>query len=78
MDIILRKPFQERQDLMYSPQFRAMRVVTVGFDNIQTTLTRDVNNFITQIDEDDGLHVKVTVLTRDANNFITSIAERIK
>jgi len=78
LDIFLRKPFQERQDLIYDPRFKAFRVVPVGFDKVQTTLTRDANGFITQMEEDDGLHVKVTVLTRDANNYITSIAERIK
>lgn len=76
--IIFRIPIQEREDRIFSPAFNAIRVLPTGFDTRQTTLTRDVNNFVTQIDENDGLHIKVSLLTRDANNFITSIAERIK
>jgi len=77
-DIILRKPFQERQDLIYSPQFRAFRVLPVGFENIQSIFTRDGNNLVTTIEEFDGIHTKVTTITRDANNYITGISERVK
>jgi hypothetical protein len=77
-DVILRAPIQEREERIFSPAFNAIRVLPTGFETTQTTLTRDVNNFITEIDEDDGLHIKVSLLTRDANNFITNIAERIK
>jgi hypothetical protein len=76
--IVFRTPIQERQDRIFSPQFNADRVLITGFDTKQTTLTRDVNNFVSEIDENDGLHIKVSLFTRDANNLITSIAERIK
>ena len=78
LDIILRKPFQERQDLIFSPEFNAMRVVQTGFDKVQTTFARDANNLVTSMEENDGMHVKVTAFARDANNYITSISERIR
>jgi hypothetical protein len=76
--IVFRTPIQEREDRIFSPAFNALRVIPTGFDIKQTTLTRDANNFITEIDEDDGLHIKISLFTRDVNNFITNIAERIK
>jgi hypothetical protein len=76
--IVFRTPIQEREDRIFSPAYNALRVLPTGFDVKQTTLTRDVNNFITEIDENDGLHIKVSLFTRDANNLVINVAERIK
>jgi hypothetical protein len=76
--IIFRTPIQEREDRIFSPQFNALRVLPTGFDTKQTTLTRDVNNFVSEIDENDGLHIKISSFTRDANNLVINVAERIK
>lgn len=75
---LLRAPIQEREDRMFSPDYNALRVIPTGFDTEDVTITRDANNYITTVEETDGIHIKKTSLTRDANNLITSIVERIK
>jgi len=76
--IVFRTPIQEREDRIFSPQFNALRVLPTGFETKQTAIIRDVNNFVSEIDENDGLHIKISLFTRDVNNLISYIAERIK
>jgi hypothetical protein len=76
--ILLRAPQQDRDIRVFSPEFNALRTVETGMDCKQATITRDANNFISTIEESDGIHTKKTTFTRDTNNYITSIEERIK
>jgi hypothetical protein len=73
----LRSAVQDREQRRFDPAFNADRVMHVGFVPIQTTLTRDGSGYVTQISEDDGVHVKVTLLTRDGSNNVTGLSERV-
>jgi len=75
--IILRTPVQDMGTRTFLPDYNSERVTLTGFNPIQMTITRNANNYITQIEENDGLHTKRTTFTRDSNNYITSISERI-
>lgn len=75
---ILRSPIQDKEERMFSPEFNANRVLVVGHDKLQTTITRDSDNLITKIEDDDGVHKKVITFTRDSDNLVTDIAERFE
>jgi len=76
--LVLRAPQQDRDIRIFSPEFNAIKTVNTGFDCKQVTLTKNSDNYVTDIEESDGIHIKKTTFTRDSNNYITSIAERIK
>ena len=76
--VILRTPYQDKEDRIFVPEFNANRVMIAGHNKIQTTIARDSDELVTSIEEDDGVHTKVITLTRDSDNFVTGIAERFK
>ena len=75
---ILRSPYQDKEERMFSPEFNAKRVVIVGSGKVQVAITRDANDLITSIEENDGVHTKVITFTRDANNLVTAVSERFE
>ncbi len=44
---------------------------------VQTAVTRDANDNVLSVTEDDGVQVKTTTITRDADDNVLSIAEAV-